>query len=98
MVAIPPALLDSAGLKADSPVEITAQDGRLIVQPKRRRRYTLAELLAQTDPVLERTAEDEAWLNMRPVGREVRRCSAARTGRSTSIRRWAMSSKATGRS
>ncbi len=72
MVAIPPALLDSVGLKADSPVDITVREGELVILPaqRRRRRYTLDELLAQTDPVLERTAEDEAWLNMPSVGRE----------------------------
>lgn len=35
-----------------------------------RKRYTLAELLAQCEPNTPLTAEDRAWLDMAPVGRE----------------------------
>jgi antitoxin ChpS len=33
--------------------------------------YTLEELLAQCDALAEQTPEDEAWLDARPVGREI---------------------------
>lgn len=36
-----------------------------------KRRYTLDELLAQCDATAEITADDRAWLDAAPVGREV---------------------------
>jgi len=38
--------------------------------PPRRGRYSLAELMAECDPNAELTAEDRAWLDAPPVGRE----------------------------
>jgi hypothetical protein len=35
-----------------------------------RNRYTLGELLAQCDPSVPRSAEEQAWLDIVPVGRE----------------------------
>jgi hypothetical protein len=32
--------------------------------------YTLDELLAQWDPATPRTEEEQAWLDMAPIGRE----------------------------
>lgn len=39
--------------------------------PRRRRRYTAAELVAQCDPDMTLSSEDRAWLDAPPVGREV---------------------------
>lgn len=39
-------------------------------EPKRKPRYKLAELLATMPANFQLTAEDRAWLDMAPVGRE----------------------------
>ena len=46
MLAVPPAFLDQLHLQAGAAVGVVVTDGRLIVDPKPRPRYTLAELLA----------------------------------------------------
>ena len=50
MVAIPPSLLEELGLSSDAAVGLSVKGGRLIVDPKERRRYTLDDLLAQCRP------------------------------------------------
>ncbi len=47
MLTVPPALLDVLRLQPGAKVGIAIEDGRLVVEPQPRRRYTLAELLAQ---------------------------------------------------
>ena len=71
MRVIPPVLLNLLHLKADAAVAIDVEDGRLIVQPKPRPRYTLEELLAASDYSQPRTPEEQAWLDAPPVGREL---------------------------
>jgi antitoxin ChpS len=71
MLAVPPALLDILNLEPGSKVGVTVEGGRLVVEPPRRRRYTLAELLAQCDPKTRRTREEREWLDSKPVGREL---------------------------
>ena len=46
----PPALLDILYLQPDAKVGIAVESGRLVLEPQRKRRYTLDELLAQCDP------------------------------------------------
>jgi antitoxin ChpS len=70
MFAIPKAILEGLHLRPNASVGVSVADGKLIVDPHPRRRYTLAELLAQCDPDAPRTAEDTAWLNDGPAGRE----------------------------
>ena len=48
-MAIPRSLLDLVGLQAGAQVEVAVQQGSLLVTPQRKRRYKLAELLAQID-------------------------------------------------
>jgi len=71
MVAIPPALLDALDLKPDATVGMRVQAGKLMLEPEMRRRYTLDDLLAQCDADAPGTAEDRAWLDAPPEGREV---------------------------
>jgi antitoxin ChpS len=71
MLALPPALLEMLGLQAGAEVGVVVDDGRLIVEPKRRPRYTLEELLAQCDPQAETSDEDREWLGGSPTGREL---------------------------
>lgn len=71
MLAVPPALLDELQLQAGSKVDLTLDDGRLVVEPQLRPRYTLDELLAQCDASAQITDEDREWLDTPPVGREL---------------------------
>jgi antitoxin ChpS len=71
MFAIPKPMLEGLGLQANQRVGISISEGRLIVEPKVRPRYTMAELLAQCDFNQPMMAEDREWLDAAPVGREV---------------------------
>ena len=71
MLALPPALLEMMELKAGSPVGIDVENGRLIIEPHRRPRYTLKELLAVSDYSQPQTAEDREWVDAPAVGREL---------------------------
>jgi antitoxin ChpS len=71
MMAIPPALLDLLGLAAGVTVEVSVDDGRLVVEPQKRPHYTLEELLAQCDPSAEPSPEEREWLDAKPVGNEL---------------------------
>jgi antitoxin MazE len=46
-IRIPKAFAEEAGLETDSPVEITLYEGRLVISPRHKPKYTLEELLAQ---------------------------------------------------
>jgi len=75
MLAVPPVLLNLLQLKAGATVGVDVEHGRLIVEPKLRRRYTLDELLAASDYSLpltaeERDPEEREWLDAPRVGRE----------------------------
>jgi antitoxin ChpS len=71
MLAVPPALLDILHLRPGTRVGITVESGRLVVEPRKRPRYTLEELLAQCDPKAARTKEERRWLDDKPVGGEL---------------------------
>jgi len=71
MVAIPPPLLEFLRLRAGSKVDVAIEKGRLIVQPRKRPSYTLAELLAESNPRARRTREDREWLAGKATGREL---------------------------
>lgn len=71
MLAVPPALLDILQLGTGTQVGITVEGGRLIVEPRRRPRYTLDELLTQCNPKSPRTKEDREWLDNKPAGAEL---------------------------
>lgn len=71
MLAVPPALLDVLHLSAGAKVGLAVDNGRLVVEPKARPRYTLDELLAQCDASAELTTEDREWLDAKPVGGEL---------------------------
>ncbi len=71
MLAVPPALLDVLQLSAGAKVGLAVDNGRLVVEPRARPRYTLDELLAQCDPQAEAASEDREWLDAKPVGDEL---------------------------
>jgi len=71
MLAVPPAILEILELRAGAHVHMGVEDGRLVIAPKPRPRYTLEELLAQCDETAPDDSPDDAWLQARPVGREL---------------------------
>lgn len=71
MLAIPKAMLDALDLAPDAPVGLSIKAGRLVVDPKNRRRYSLAQLLAQCRPAARRSRENRDWQSSVPVGREL---------------------------
>jgi antitoxin ChpS len=71
MLAIPKAVLDALDLAPNAAVGLSIKAGRLIVNPKGRRRYSLDELLAQCKPSARRSRADREWLTGRLVGREL---------------------------
>lgn len=69
VLALPPAVLKDLGLKAGQSMTLdSTPDGRITLAPKRR--YTLANLLAQCDLKAAPPADLSLWDNARPVGQE----------------------------
>jgi antitoxin ChpS len=71
MLTVPPAILDILHLHAGATVGLAVDNGRLVVEPTVRPRYSLDDLLAQCDASVEVSAEDRVWLDSKPVGREL---------------------------
>lgn len=71
MLAVPPALLDVLQLSAGAKVAMTVDDGRLVVEPKMRPRYTLDALIAECEPSAAPSEEDRAWLDASAIGNEL---------------------------
>ncbi|MEO8662037.1 MAG: antitoxin [Bryobacteraceae bacterium] len=71
MLAVPPAFLDQLHLKAGATVGLAVTDGRLVVEPKPRPRYTLAELLAASDYSIPQPPEEREWVDAPAVGTEL---------------------------
>ncbi len=71
MVAIPKSLLEGLGLAANEKVTLRIDDGCIVVEPRRRPRYSLAELMAQCDPSAPSGHESRDWDASAPAGREV---------------------------
>ncbi len=51
MFAIPKPILEGLGLVPNTQVGLSVSEGRLIVEPQPRPRYTLGELIAECDAV-----------------------------------------------
>lgn len=71
VMTVPKQILGLMHLGAGNRVEVRVENGKLVVEPRREPRYTLAELLAQcTAENMVLSAEDRAWLDAPPVGKE----------------------------
>jgi antitoxin ChpS len=70
MLAVPPVLLNLLQLKVGATVAVDVENGRLIVEPKPRPRYTLAELLAESD-YSQPMPEEREWVDAPAVGGEL---------------------------
>jgi len=71
MLAVPPAFLDLLHLQAGATVGISVDRDYLVVTPRPRPRYTLTELLAESDYSRTQPAEDREWVDAPAVGGEL---------------------------
>ncbi len=73
MLAVPPAILDLLHLRAGATVGVTVTNGQLVVDPKPRPRYTMAELLAEAEVagVYPLQAEEREWIDAPAMGKEL---------------------------
>lgn len=71
MFTVPPALLDVLDLRVGAKVDIGVENGRLVLEPRRRPTYTLSQLLAECGDTEPSSDEDDSWLDAKPVGREI---------------------------
>jgi len=71
MLAVPEAVLQMLDLQADSVVALNVDGGCLVVEPQRKPKYTLQELLDQCDFSLPMSEEDRIWMDSPPVGEEL---------------------------
>ena len=70
MMAVPPALLDILHIGAGARVALAVDNGRLVVDPQPRPRYTLEELIARCDADAP-PEDDRGWLDDGPAGEEL---------------------------
>lgn len=71
MLTVPPAFLDQLNLQAGATVGLAVDHGCLVVDPKPRPRYTLAELLELSDYSQPQPAEEREWVDVPAVGGEL---------------------------
>jgi antitoxin ChpS len=67
MLAVPPAFLDQLHLQSGAAVGLSVDQGRLVVEPRPKPRYTLAQLLAEMPQGLPRA---DGWDEMPAAGLE----------------------------
>lgn len=70
MLAVPPAILDLLHLQAGTTVALDIDDGRLVIERRKRPRYTLGELLAASDYSVPQPPEEREWIDAPSIGRE----------------------------
>lgn len=70
MVAVPPALLEMLDMDSSSSVVMGVEAGRLVIEPKKRKKYSLQELLSQCDETAPISDEDRAWSSNPAEGKE----------------------------
>lgn len=74
MLAVPRAVLEMMRLEAGATVQLAVEGERLIIEPQKKLRYSLDELLNEcskgTEAIVQQD-EDRAWVNLAPVGREL---------------------------
>ncbi|RCK54195.1 antitoxin [Thalassospira profundimaris] len=71
MLSLPKPFLEQFALKAKSSVGVSIDNGRIIVEPNVKPKYTLDELLAQCDPAAPFSEETLDWANDGAAGDEV---------------------------
>lgn len=71
MIAVPPAILQILQLEVGAAVNLSVEAGRLVIEPTRKKHYSLKELLAQCDSSAPISQEDNDWITSGPVGKEL---------------------------
>jgi antitoxin ChpS len=71
MMVVPPAILDLLHLQAGAAVDVAVDGGRLVVEPRPRPHYTLAELLAASDYSQPQPPEQREWVDAPVAGAEL---------------------------
>ena len=71
MLAVPPAFLNQLNLEVGATVSLTVSGGNLVIDPKPRPRYTLADLLAASDYSQPQPIEERELVDAPAVGREL---------------------------
>ncbi|MBQ9619304.1 MAG: antitoxin [Neisseriaceae bacterium] len=71
MLAVPQVILKQMNLSADANVDLALKNGKLIIEPIKRPKYTLDELLAQSDYSGCLNDEERQWLDAPTVGKEL---------------------------
>ena len=69
VAVLPPSVLRDLRLNAGQAMSLDAQDGKIVLTPKRS--YTLTEMLKQCDPKAAPPADMALWEAARPAGQEV---------------------------
>lgn len=70
VMTLPKKILDLVHLSPGSQVSIDVQDGKLIIEPKAKPRYKLAELMAQCDLSQPLSAEEQEFIDAPLAGHE----------------------------
>ena len=71
MLTVPPAFLDQLHLQVGAMVELTVDQGCLVVNPRPRPHYTLAQLLAASDYSQPQPNEEREWVDAPAAGDEL---------------------------
>ena len=70
IVSLPKLLLEQIGVGIGDSFNATLQDGKIILEPSRVEELSREQSLEGITPETYQTAEDQDWMNMRPVGKE----------------------------
>lgn len=70
VITVPPEILDVLHLTAGATVGLAVDNGRLVIEPSRRPRYTMAELLAASDYSQPQPPEEREWVDAPAIGGE----------------------------
>ncbi len=72
VIRIPKAVMQQCHLEVASPINMEVEGSKLIIELDRDPGYSLDELLQQCSPEkMKLDKEDKAWLNAKPVGKEL---------------------------
>ena len=71
MLAVPPAFLNQLHLQAGATVSLAIDQGRMVMEPKPRLRYSLADLLAASDYSQPQSAQEREWIDAPAAGKEL---------------------------
>lgn len=71
MLVVPPVFLDQLHLQAGATVGLAVEGDCLVVNPRPKPRYSMAELLAASDYTQPQAQQDREWVDAPAVGREL---------------------------